>query len=68
MLVKFAENNIQTLAFADDLAFISNGDKELFKAIEIAKSWSAESDIEINLLKSAIMIIRHDRRTKWNNI
>lgn len=68
LLVELANNGVKTLAFADDIVFVSNGDRELFKAIEIAKKWSTQSEIEINFTKSAIMIIRPDKRTKWPNI
>ena len=68
MLITLANNNIQTLAFADDIAFIADGDKQLFQAIELIKAWSKEAEIDINFDKSAIMIIRPDKKTKWSHI
>lgn len=65
LLVKLNDEGVETLAFADDIAFAASGDDVLHKAIGIVKQWSSDFGIEINYCKSAAMIIRPDRRSKW---
>ena len=41
-----------------------SGEIELYRAIDILKDWCAEYEIDINYSKSAIMIVKVDKRTK----
>ena len=68
LLVTLANDNVKTLAFADEIALVADGDEDLPKAISHIENWSAQFEIELNYKKSAIMIIRPDRRTRWPNI
>ena len=52
-------------AFADDLVFISRGKQQLTNALEQVNKWSEKFDIKLNKEKSGILVIRADRRTRF---
>ena len=41
-----------------------SGEMELYRAVNILTKWCTDFDIEINYAKSAIMIVKVDKRTK----
>ena len=51
------------LAFADDLVIVIEGEWNLKRTIIAVENWSRENDIEVNKDKSAILVVRLDRRT-----
>ena len=57
-----------TLAFADDIVILCEGELRLHKVLQIIKCWSIRNGIEINKKKSAIMTIRVDKRTVMNKM
>ena len=63
LLQKYEEAGVKALAFADDIAFAADGQMELFKAIDITKSWLKDHELSINEDKSGIIQVRADRRT-----
>ena len=63
LLVRLADADILTHAYADDIGFFASSKIQLLKAIKIVESWNAETNIELNKSKSAILAIRVDRRT-----
>ena len=50
--------------FADDLVCFCRDHAQLSRVIEILKRWSLENEIQINFDKSAILVIRKDKRTR----
>ena len=50
--------------FADDLVCFCRDHAQLDKVIEILKKWSLKNEIQINFDKSAILVIRKDKRTR----
>ena len=51
------------MAYADDIAIISNSKLQLLAAINALEQWSSKNEININRKKSAIMQIKLDQRT-----
>jgi hypothetical protein len=51
------------MAYADDLAFTCNSKEKLRGAIRITNAWCNQTGMEVNKDKSAIMVLRKDRRT-----
>ena len=50
--------------FADDLVCFCRDHAQLDRVIEILKKWSLKNEIQINFDKSAILVIRKDKRTR----
>ena len=55
---------MDTFAFADDIAIVAQGKKKLEEALDTLEQWSEENKMTINHSKSAILIIRADRKTR----
>jgi hypothetical protein len=51
------------MAYADDLAFTCKTKEDLKRAIRTTNSWCERTGMEINRDKSAILVLRKDRRT-----
>jgi hypothetical protein len=51
------------MAYADDLAFTCRNKENLRRAIRATNAWCSETGMEVNNEKSAIMVLRKDRRT-----
>ena len=66
-LVKQLNLKHKTLAYADDLVLVCKSRIELLKAISELKKWCRANGIEINYQKSAVLIVKVDRRTREND-
>ena len=64
LVSELTRTTLRTLAFADDIVFVAKGEVELKKAIEVIEKWSSNSGIYLNRSKSAVLLIRADRRTR----
>ena len=53
----------KTLAFADDVVIIAQGKVQLLTALNQLEKWSVENCMTINRSKSAILVIRADKKT-----
>jgi hypothetical protein len=51
------------MAYADDLAFTCKTKEDLRRAIRVTNSWCERTGMEVNRDKSAILVLRKDRRT-----
>jgi hypothetical protein len=51
------------MAYADDLAFTCRNKENLRRAIKATNVWCHQTGMEVNNEKSAIMVLRKDRRT-----
>ena len=51
------------LAYADDLAFTCRNKENLRRAIRATNAWCERTGMEVNRDKSAILVLRKDRRT-----
>ena len=51
------------MAYADDLAFTCRNKENLRRAIKATNAWCEKTGMEVNNEKSAIMVLRKDRRT-----
>ena len=64
LLVELGDVTVSRHAYADDLGFICYDQSKLEKAIEIVKSWCTRMKMALNKLKSGIMVVRVDGRTR----
>ena len=63
LLVRLADAEVKIHAYADDIGFFASSKNQLIKAIKIVESWNTETNIALNKEKSAILVLRVDRRT-----
>ena len=54
----FRKENIRAFAYADDVAVVTENKNLAFKAIQIMKKWCQTNSMQLNLEKSAVLIIR----------
>ena len=64
LVSELSRTTLRTLAFADDIVFVAKGEVELNSAIAVVENWSSNSGIYLNRSKSAVLLIRADRRTR----
>ncbi len=64
LLVQLKPATSGVLAYADDLAFVTEGKSTICKAIVIVEEWCKGNDMEVNKPKSAVLVITEDERTR----
>ncbi len=52
-----------TLAYADDLVIVTKNRISMISALNVLERWCEKNSMQINKKKSAIMVIKVDRRT-----
>lgn len=63
LLEELDEIGIDFLAFADDIVLTTTGTLQTSQAISVIERWCLNAGISINKNKSAVMVVRQDRRT-----
>jgi hypothetical protein len=61
-------NAFDVLAYADDLCVLCEGRSQLINVINIIDKWSTLNKINVNKLKSGIMVLKNNNNTNENNI
>ena len=64
LLIELQSVTISRMAFADDIAFVCYGKRQLEQAISIVRKWCTKMKMELNNSKSGILAIRVDNRTR----